>query len=181
MSKINLKDVIFLALLSVILLLTSSLIMPIVMFTGIFALRNLFGSFFFGLFCMIALQRVPKIGALSLIGLFTGGFLGFMSVIMLINNLLGAVVAELLVLLIFRNYSTQRARFFAATIYMPLTIPITLLSNAVIHGKSLSAQIGNPWLSLLLAVGTIALSAFAALLGNKVAQELRKAGKLNVQ
>lgn len=178
-KKLNVKDIVFLALLSVILLLTSSLIMPVVMFTQIFALRNLFGALFFSFFCMIALQRVPKIGALSLIGLFTGAFLGFMSVIMLLNNLLGALLTEALVLLIFRDYRTLRARYFAAIIYIPLTLPISFLATWLIKNQSLGEQLQKPWLSLLLAFGTFAIAACGAFLGNKVAAELRKAGKLN--
>lgn len=178
MKAFKLKDIVFIALLSVVLLLTSAIIMPIVMFTQVFALRNLFGAFFFGLFSMIALQRVPRLGTLTLIGFFTGAVLGFMSIIMLVNNLLGAIIAELLVLIFFRNYSTIKARYFAAIIYMPLTIPITLGANVVIKGVSLQEQLTQPWLNILLVVGTVLLSALAARLGKKIADELHKAGAL---
>lgn len=178
MKSFTLKDVIFLALLSVVLLLVSSLVMPIVMFTQIFALRNLFGAFFFGMFSMIALTRVPKIGALTLVGFFTGAFLGFMSVIMLINNVLGAVLAELIVFILFRGYEKKSARLLASTLYIPLTLPITYLATLWIRGSSLKEQLGNPLLSILLAAGTIVISFLAALLGQKIAGELQKAGKL---
>lgn len=176
--KIVLKDVVFLAILSVIFLLCSSLVMPVVMFTQIFALRNLFGAFFFGIFAIIALERVPKLGALTLVGFFTGAFLGFMSIIMFINNFLGAVITEALVFLFFRGYNKRAARFFAAVIYPPLTVPLTLLANLWIKGKSFSEQLQNPTLDLLIIVGTFVIAVISALLGEKIAKELRRAGKL---
>lgn len=172
------KDIVFLAILSAVLLLASGLIMPIVMFTNIYALRQLFSAPIFALFCSVALTKVPKLGALSIIGCITGGVLLFMSPIMFFNQVIGAVIMELLVFVFFRGYTSKGAILFASGIYVTTTLPITLAANAIMNGKSLGEQMGSLPLSILICGGCIVLGLAGALLGQKIADELRKAGKL---
>lgn len=172
------KDIVFLAILSAVLLLVSGLIMPIVMFTNIYALRQLLSAPIFALFCSVALTKVPKLGALSIVGCITGGVLLFMSPIMFFNQVIGAVLMELLVLLFFRGYAAKGAILFAAGIYVTSTLPITLAANAVMNGKSIAEQVGNLPLTVLICAGSVVLGLAGALLGRRVADELRKAGKL---
>lgn len=178
MKRFTLKDIVFLAVLSAVLLLVSSLIMPIVMFTQLFALRQLLAAPVFALFCAIGIRKVSKIGTLTIIGFFSGFVLLFMSPIMFFNNFFGAIIAEVLTLIIFKNYTKRSSIIFSAGIYIPITLPITLFFTAVMRGKSFSAQIGNGISSAAVAVGSIALGIAGAWLGMKIADELEKAGKL---
>ncbi len=178
MKKFNSKDIVFLAILSVVLLLISSLIMPIVMFTQLTVLRQLFAAPIFALFSVIAIKKVPKIGTLSIVGLFTGGVLMFMSVTMLINNLLGAIIVEVLVLIFFRNYDKKSAIIFAASLYTPVTLPLSWVSIMVMKGKTLQEQLGSTTQNILLPLAVIALSIAGAFLGMKIANELKRTGKL---
>lgn len=177
-KKITTKDVVFLAIFSGVLLLVSGLVMPIVMFTKIFALRQLAAALLFSLFCTIALIKVPKLGAMTIIGLITGLVLSFMSVIMLINNLLGAVLVDIIILIFFKGEITPKRAVIAVGLYIPFTIPLTLVSGAIMNGTPIMEQLGNVWLSIALIGGTFVLSYIGSLLGYKVAKELRKAGKL---
>lgn len=177
-QKFNMRDIVFLAILSAVLLLASSLVMPIVMFTQIFALRQLFAAPIFAIFVMIALKKVPKMGALSFIGLLTGGVLLFMSPIMFLNNFGGALVTELIVFLIFKTYESDKAKMTAAALYMPVTLPFTLLGNSLVKGLSLAEQLSSFLEIVIIPVASIALGIAGAIIGLKIANEMKKAGKL---
>lgn len=178
MKKFTSKDIVFLAILSVVLLLLSSLIMPVIMFTQLTALRQLFAAPIFAIFSVIAIKKVPKIGALSIVGLLTGGVLAFMSPIMFINNFLGAVLVELVVLLLFRNYHKNAAVLFAAAAFVPVTLPLSLVSQVVLKGQKLSSLLGSSLQTVGLPIAVIALSIIGAFVGLKIANELKKTGKL---
>ncbi len=178
MKKFTSKDVVFLAILSVVLLLASSLIMPIVMFTHLTALRQLFAAPIFAIFAVIALKKVPKIGALTIVGLLTGGVLIFMSAIMFINNFLGALIVELIIFLFFKNYDKDAAILTAASLYIPLTLPLSLLAQVVMKGEKLSSLLGSSFQTIVLPISVIVLSIAGAFIGLKIAKELKRTGKL---
>ncbi len=178
MKKFTSKDVVFLAILSVVLLLVSSLIMPIVMFTHLTALRQLFAAPIFAIFSVIALKKVPKIGALTIVGLLTGGVLIFMSAIMFINNFLGAIIVELIILLFFKNYDKDAAILTAASLYIPLTLPLSLLSQVAMKGEKISSLLGSSFQMIVLPISVIVLSIAGAFIGLKIAKELKRTGKL---
>lgn len=177
-KEFHVRDVVFLAVLSAVLLLSSGLIMPLVMFTHLYALRQMFAAPFFSFFAAVALMKVPKLGALTLVGVFTGMVLLIMSPIMLVNQLLGAFIAELVAWLLFRGYHRPQAQLTAASLFVPLTLPITLGANYLMNDQALTAQIGSIPIAVLIILGTIALSVLFAMLGLKLGRELRKAGKL---
>ncbi len=178
MKKFTSKDIVFLAILSVALLLISSLIMPVVMFTQITALRQLFAAPIFAIFSVIAIRKVPKIGTLTIVGIFSGAVLAFMSIIMLINNVIGALIVELLVLIFFRNYEKKSAVIFAAALYTPITLPLSLASQVVMKGENLNDLLGSPLQMYGLPIAVIVLSIIGAFLGVKIANELQRTGKL---
>jgi len=177
-NKFNLKEIVFIAIFSVAMIIITGIIMPVVMFTQIFALRQMFSAPFFGLFCTIALMKIPKPGTLTLIGIFTGSILLFMSPVMFFNNVIGAVLAESIALIIFREYNKKKAVITAATLYVPLTLPVTLISTMIMRGQNIADQLGDPFISLSLIAGCIVLSFLGSILGIKLGKELEKAGKL---
>ncbi|MDO5100210.1 MAG: MptD family putative ECF transporter S component [Eubacteriales bacterium] len=177
-KRFELKDIVFIAIFSAALLMISGLIMPLVMFTQLFALRQFFSAPFFALFGVIALVKVKKPGTLLLMGVFTGMVLLFMSPIMFYNNVIGAALAELIGLLA-GGYLKKRAVILAAGLYIALTLPITLVVTAWLKGISFADQWGTSPLVPLLCVGTVVLGLIGAGLGWKLATELQKAGKLS--
>ena len=101
------------------------------MHTTLFGLRNMAAAPIYALFCAVGLMKVRKPGALTVIGLFSGAPLAFFSPVMFFNNFVAAVIAELLMLLFFRGYKNKGSVLFTAGIYMPLSLPISVLFSKV--------------------------------------------------
>lgn len=177
-KKFSLKDIIFLAILSAALLLVSSISMPIVMFTQIFALRQLITGPIFALFLVIALYKVPKPGAIVVVGIFTGLVLLFMSPIMFYNNVFAAIIVEVIGLIL-GGFDKEKVRLICAGLYIPCTLPITIISNYLLKGKEVGAQLGQIHLSIIIIILTIIISFLGAIFGQRIARELKKAGKLS--
>lgn len=177
-AKFQIKDFVFLAVLSAAMTLAGGITMPLVMHTTMFGLRNMVAAPLYALFCAIGLMKVRKPGALTVIGIFSGAPLAMMSVVMFFNNFVAAVVAELLMLLFFRGYQKKGAVLFVAGIYMPLSLPVTLLFSMWLNGSSYSDLVAAPIPAIFTSLGTIVLGFVGALIGMKIAAELQKAGKL---
>lgn len=110
-KKFQVKDFVFLAILSAAMTLCGGITMPLVMHTTLFGLRNMAAAPIYALFCAVGLMKVRKPGALTVIGLFSGAPLAFFSTVMFFNNLVAAVIAELLMLLFFRGYKIKAPCF----------------------------------------------------------------------
>jgi energy-coupling factor transport system substrate-specific component len=98
---------------------------------------------------------------------------------MFFNSFVSAILAEALMLLIFRGYQKKSSVFVTSGIYMPLSIPISVLFSLWLNGQSYEQLLTTkPWISVLMCLGTIILGFAGAALGMKIAAELQKAGKL---
>ncbi len=178
-QKFQVKDFVFLAILSAAMTLCGGITMPLVMHTTLFGLRNLAAAPIYACFVAIGLMKVRKPGALTIIGLFSGAPLVFFSPVMFFNSFVSAILAEALMLLIFRGYQKKSSVFVTSGIYMPLSIPISLLFSLWLNGQSYEQLMTTkPWISVLMCLGTIVLGFAGAALGMKIAAELQKAGKL---
>lgn len=177
-AKFQVKDFVFLAVLSAAMTLAGGITMPLVMHTTLFGLRNMVAAPLYALFCAVGIMKVRKPGALTIIGIFSGAPLALMSPVMFFNNFVGALIAELLMLLFFRGYGKKGAVFFTAGIFMPLTLPVTFLFTIWLNGTNPSEIISAPMSAVLTVLGTIALGFIGSFLGLKIATELQKAGKL---
>lgn len=177
-QKFQVKDFVFLAVLSAAMTLCGGITMPLVMHTTLFGLRNMAAAPIYSIFVAIGLMKVRKPGALTVIGLFSGAPLVFFSTVMFFNNFISAIVAELLMLLIFRGYKKKSAVLVTTGIYMPLSLPVSVLFSIWLGGQSYSQLLANPTVSVLTSIGTVALSFVGAAVGMKIAAELQKAGKL---
>lgn len=71
-KKFQVKDFVFLAILSAAMTLCGGITMPLVMHTTLFGLRNMAAAPIYALFCAIGMMKVRKPGALTIIGLFSG-------------------------------------------------------------------------------------------------------------
>lgn len=178
LKKFGVKDFVFLAVLAAAMTLAGGLTMPLVMHTTLFGLRNMAAAPLYALFCAIGLMKVRKPGALTVLGLFSGVPLVFMSTVMFFNQFVAALIAEALMLLFFRGYQKTSAVFFAAGIYMPLSLPVTLVFSIWLNGSSYDDLLRNPVAGIFTSLGTVVLGFLGAWLGLKIAKELQKAGKL---
>ncbi len=102
----------------------------------------------------------------------------FMSVIMFINNFVGALVVEAIILLLFKEYEKDSTILIASALYIPITYPLSLLSQVVMKGESLSNLLGSSFEMIILPCLIIALSIFGAFIGLKLSKELKRTGKL---
>lgn len=177
-KKFQVKDFVFLAVLSAAMTLCGGITMPLVMHTTVFGLRNMAAAPIYSIFVAIGLMKVRKPGALTIIGLFSGAPLIFFSTVMFFNNFVSAIIAELIMLLIFRGYQKKVSVFITTGIYMPFSLPISVLFSLWLNGQSYAQLTANPKISILTSIGTIALAFFGAAIGMKIAAELQKAGKL---
>ena len=180
-EKFKTKDIAFLAIMAVVLLLCSSLAVPL-MFISLFGLQNMATSIFSGIFMTIALMKVRKPGALTILGVFSAVPLAMMQVSVFVTNSISVILAELITLLIFRGYQNDKAVMLGAGLVMPISLPFTLIFGMLINGKTLNQALsgeGLPvWLVILTCIGTVVLSFAGTLIGRKIAKELQKAGKL---
>ena len=177
-KKFHVKDFVFLAVLSAAMTLCGGITMPLVMHTTVFGLRNMAAAPIYSIFVAIGLMKVRKPGALTIIGLFSGAPLIFFSTVMFFNNFVSAIIAELIMLLIFRGYQKKVSVFVTTGIYMPFSLPISVLFSLWLNGQSYSQLTANPKISVLTSIGTIILAFLGAAIGMKIAAELQKAGKL---
>lgn len=177
-KKFQVKDFVFLAVLSAAMTLCGGITMPLVMHTTVFGLRNMAAAPIYSIFVAIGLMKVRKPGALTIIGLFSGAPLIFFSTVMFFNNFVSAIIAELIMLLIFRGYQKKVSVFVTTGIYMPFSLPISVLFSLWLNGQSYDQLSANPKISVLTSIGTIALAFLGAAIGMKIAAELQKAGKL---
>lgn len=177
-KKFQVKDFVFLAVLSAAMTLCGGITMPLVMHTTVFGLRNMAAAPIYSIFVAIGLMKVRKPGALTIIGLFSGAPLIFFSTVMFFNNFVSAIIAELIMLLIFRGYQKKVSVFVTTGIYMPFSLPISVLFSFWLNGQSYDQFTANPKISVLTSIGTIALAFLGAAIGMKIAAELQKAGKL---
>lgn len=177
-KKFQVKDFVFLAVLSAAMTLCGGITMPLVMHTTVFGLRNMAAAPIYSIFVAIGLMKVRKPGALTIIGLFSGAPLIFFSTVMFFNNFVSAIIAELIMLLIFRGYQKKVSVFVTTGIYMPFSLPISVLFSLWLNGQSYAQLAANPKISVLTSIGTIILAFLGAAIGMKIAAELQKAGKL---
>lgn len=177
-KKFQVKDFVFLAVLSAAMTLCGGITMPLVMHTTVFGLRNMAAAPIYSIFVAIGLMKVRKPGALTIIGLFSGAPLIFFSTVMFFNNFVSAIIAELIMLLIFKGYQKKVSVFVTTGIYMPFSLPISVLFSLWLNGQSYAQLTANPKISVLTSIGTIALAFLGAAIGMKIAAELKKAGKL---
>lgn len=177
-KKFQVKDFVFLAVLSAAMTLCGGITMPLVMHTTVFGLRNMAAAPIYSIFVAIGLMKVRKPGALTIIGLFSGAPLIFFSTVMFFNNFVSAIIAELIMLLIFKGYQKKVSVFITTGIYMPFSLPISVLFSLWLNGQSYAQLTVNPKISALTSIGTITLAFLGAAIGMKIAAELQKAGKL---
>ncbi|HHX19912.1 MAG TPA: MptD family putative ECF transporter S component [Clostridiaceae bacterium] len=172
------KDIVFLAVITAVTLLAAGPLAPIVMTVTKIGPQAFAMALPFALVTSIGLRKVKKSGSLLIIGIFSGLVLLLMAPIMFFNQFTGSLLSESLALLLFKNYENRKAVIMSSGLFAFFTLPSTAIVNILAKGKSISEQIGNPITFALFALGAIALGLIGAVIGNKIADELQKAGKL---
>lgn len=179
-ERYKIKDIVFLAVMAAITLLTSAVMMLVVpLLTTVFGIAQLVTGLQLSVFPAIALSKVRKVGSMFLMALFTGVIQLFMSPAMFINNLIVGLILELLVIAIFRGYKSDKAVFFAVALYNPLSLPFNYIYNKIINDAAMTAVAEKaPWSAVGITVAVCAIAVVGTLIGIKIAKELKRAGVL---
>ncbi len=135
LQKLQIKDVVFLAIMSAVALATCA-VMPLVISLQplIFGISQLVTALQIGVFFAIGLYKVRKPGSLLIMALMMGLIQLMMSPPMFLSSVLNGVLIELIVLLLFRGYEKDGAVFCAAMLHTPLSLPFNYLYNRLIKG-----------------------------------------------
>ena len=178
LQKFQIKDVVFLAIMSAVALATCA-VMPlgISLQPLIFGISQLVTALQIGVFFAIGLYKVRKPGSLLIMGLIQL----MMSPPMFLSSVLNGVLIELIVLLLFRGYEKDAAVFVAAMLHTPLSLPFNYLYNRLVKGTdSPLAAVADraPLAAVGMTLAVVAVSALGALIGIKIARELKKSGVL---
>lgn len=181
LQKFQIKDVVFLAIMSAVALATCA-VMPLVISLQplIFGISQLVTALQIGVFFAIGLYKVRKPGSLLIMALMMGLIQLMMSPPMFLSSVLNGVLIELIVLL-FRGYEKDGAVFCAAMLHTPLSLPFNYLYNRLIKGAdSPLAAVADraPLAAVGMTLAVVAVSVLGALIGIKIARELKKSGVL---
>lgn len=178
-QKFTVRDVVFTAIIAAAFILSGMISIPFVLSSDLYGLTYLVTAPFYAFFIVILLLKVKKPGCVFLAGLINGLVLCMMSTVMLFMQVTGALLCEVVTLLIFRSYEKKSAVMTAAILYMPLVFPMGILGNVVIKGGNLVSILrGGMIANIACYVGTVILAAIGALIGWKLGSELKRAGKL---
>lgn len=178
-KKFQVKDLVFLAIISSITLLSSAF-MPLVAHVPVFGIIQIVLAIQFSLFPAIGIMKVRRFGTMTFIALFSGIVLIFMNTIMFFCLLLCAILAEIITFIIFRSYKTDKACFLTSWLYLPLTLPFLYVWYQIIGGDNTVASYANsnPLLAIVMSGCVIILCAIGSLLGVKISREMKRAGVL---
>lgn len=181
LQKFQIKDVVFLAIMSAVALATCA-VMPLVISLQplIFGISQLVTALQIGVFFAIGLYKVRKPGSLLIMALMMGLIQLMMSPPMFLSSVLNGILIELIVLL-FRGYEKDAAVFVAAMLHTPLSLPFNYLYNRLVKGAdSPLAAVADraPLAAVGMTLAVVAVSALGALIGIKIARELKKSGVL---
>lgn len=176
----KIKDIVFLAILSAVILCTCA-VMPLVtsLQTVIFGIAQLVTGLQISVFFAIGLMKIPKTGALFLMSLFTGLFQVMMAPPMFFSNIIIGILLEVFAVIVFKGFKSEKAVFITVLLYNPLSLPFNLLYNYLFGREAMVAVVTKtPWLTVVMVLAIIAISALGAWIGIKISKELRKSGAM---
>lgn len=180
--KYKIKDIVFLAIMAACMLVTGA-IMPLAGQVPVFGIIQICLGLQFSIFPVIGMMKVRKPGALLFMSLCCGVVLVFMNTVMFVCILICAVIAEGLVLLIFRGYKKDGACLFAGTVYFPVTLPFLYIYYRFLYswtgeeGQAVNAFIGSSaGMAVGMSAAVVAVCFVGALVGVIISQELKKSG-----
>jgi len=177
-KRFELKDIIFLAIISAIITLANFITVPLVVAIPLVGIRQLVSAFPQGLLFTIGVLKVRKNGAILFMAFLTGIVLIPISWVIFAFNIFAGVISELIVLIIFRNFKKNLAIIVGCSIYNPLTLPGAFLIQ-LWASEPIAQYIENPFLTILMFILSLAVSLLGCLLGLKIGKSLKKAGKLS--
>lgn len=178
-QKFTVRDIVFLAMVSAVMILTCA-VMPLVaeLTKVLFGIAQLVTALQISLFISVGLMKVRKPFSVTLMLLFMGAIMVAMSPVMGLSNVCVAVVVEVFVLSVFRGYKKDIACFVAAALVPPLGIIVPIVWNRITVPEVFEVTVSNGWVVFGMTLAVVVVAVIGAFLGVKISKELDKAGVL---
>lgn len=177
-ERIELQDIIFLAIMSGLITLANFFTVPIVVAIPLVGVRMLVAAFPQGLLFTVGVLKVRKFGSIFILAALTGLALLPISWIITGFNLISGAICEIIVFLIFRNFKKDSSVVVGASLFNPLTIPAAFFLT-VWAAESIAEYIANPFITCIMFVLCLIVSLIGSLCGLKIGDSLKKAGKIS--
>ncbi len=178
-QKFELKEIVFIAILSAVLILTCSVMAFVADLTKvIFAIGQVATALQMSFFVTVGLIRVRKVFTTTLILLFMGAIMVMMSPVMFFSNIFVIIVVEVLIVVLFKGYNKDIACYVAGILVAPLSIIVPTVYNAIVVPEVFAVITSNIYVVVGMTFAVVALAFIGAIVGLKVARELLKAGVL---
>lgn len=171
------RDIVFLAVCGALIVVFTAVTGPLHAI-GIFGLPQMSIAIFFSFFEALGVIRVRKPGSATIIASVSA------LVLMLIRPFDGilafvtAVLVELIVLAIFRNYSRLSSIRTVSAIMPVMMVPVQVVYNTLILRVNIASSTTMIIVVVAVFIGTIVLSALGSFFGVKVGRELIASGRL---
>ena len=171
------RDIVFLAISGALVLVCSALTAPLHAI-GLFGLPQMCVAPFFAFFMAVGVLKVCKPGSATIIAAVSALLSLMMRPASGIMALLTGLIAELIILAIYRDYR-RIAAVYAVSIFTPIAmVPVQVLYYTLVLGRNLSTVMSfNLVVAVVLAM-TVVLAVGGSLLGVKVGRELIAHGRL---
>ncbi len=176
-QKFTIKEIVFLAILSAVLILTCSVMAIVAEATKvIWAVGQAATALQMSLFLTIGLMRVRKPLTATFILIFMGMIMIMMSPVMALSNIVVLVCIELLILLIFKGYENDYACMFGGFMAPILSIITPAIYNSILVPEVFQATVSNTMMVVIMTLVVVVLSFGGSFLGLKIGKELQKSG-----
>lgn len=171
------RDIVFLAISGALVLVCSALTAPLHAI-GLFGLPQMCVAPFFAFFMAVGVLKARKPGSATIIAAVSALPSLMMRPASGIMALLTGLIAELIILAIYRDYR-RIAAVYAVSIFTPIAmVPVQVLYYTLVLGRNLSTVMSfNLVVAVVLAM-TVVLAVGGSLLGVKVGRELIAHGRL---
>lgn len=179
-EKFKIKEIVFLAIVSAACMVTCA-VMPLVVSlqTTVFGIAQLVTSLQIGIFYTIGVMRVRKTGSFFMIALLTGLFQLLMAPAMFFSNIILGILLELVALIFFKGFTSNKAIYVCVSLYNPLSLPFNVLYNYLFGEEAMVAVFSAvPWLTVVMTLAVIGVSILGVFCGSKIFKELERSGAI---
>ena len=178
LMNFTIKDIVFMALISVVMNVVSFMTVPLVTAVPIPGIRNVVVAPFFGLLLAIALLKIKKIGTATIISFFVGVLLIFISPAILAFMLASGIVTDIVAVLLKKPFDDSKNIILLCGVYMIVEVWFGIFFGALFlsPGFSFDLFLTQPLVILVMSLASFLLGAAGGFLGSKIGGEFKRAG-----